>query len=90
MTCYVVSLHVTVVRDMLHRAHATLTLFPREPMFSYDLNSIVGNVAWSPYSSTVLSAVTTEGKVQSIIIMLYYFYGRYHISLGLCVRSVYQ
>lgn len=35
----------------------------RTPMFIYDLNAAVGDVAWSPYSSTVFAAVTTDGKV---------------------------
>ena len=32
-------------------------------MFSYDLNSVVGDLAWSPYSATVFAAVTADGKV---------------------------
>ena len=32
-------------------------------MFSYDLNSVVGDVAWSPFASTVFAAVTADGKV---------------------------
>ena len=32
-------------------------------MFSFDLNSMVYCVAWAPYASTVLAAVTTDGKV---------------------------
>ncbi|KAJ8392790.1 hypothetical protein AAFF_G00072740 [Aldrovandia affinis] len=35
----------------------------KTPMFTFDLNSAVGDVAWSPYSSTVFAAVTTDGKV---------------------------
>ncbi|KAL4609485.1 dynein intermediate chain 1, axonemal-like [Arapaima gigas] len=35
----------------------------RTPMFTFDLNSAVGDVAWSPYSSTVFAAVTADGKV---------------------------
>ncbi|XP_078265846.1 dynein, axonemal, intermediate chain 1, paralog 2 isoform X3 [Rhinoraja longicauda] len=35
----------------------------KNPMFTYDLNAPVGDVAWSPYSSTVFAAVTTSGKV---------------------------
>lgn len=35
----------------------------RTPMFIYDLNSAVGDVAWAPYSSTVFAAVSTNGKV---------------------------
>ena len=32
-------------------------------MFTFDLNSVVGDVAWSPFSSTVFAAVTADGKV---------------------------
>lgn len=39
------------------------TPFCRDPMFTFDLNSVVGGVAWAPYSSTVFAAVTAEGKV---------------------------
>uniref|UniRef100_W5KHA9 Dynein axonemal intermediate chain 1 n=1 Tax=Astyanax mexicanus TaxID=7994 RepID=W5KHA9_ASTMX len=35
----------------------------KSPMFTFDLNAPVGDVAWSPYSSTVFAAVTTDGKV---------------------------
>ena len=35
----------------------------RDPLFSYDLGSAVGDVAWAPYSSTVFCAVTADGKV---------------------------
>lgn len=34
-----------------------------EPLFIFDLGSCVGDVKWSPYSSTVFAAVTSEGKV---------------------------
>ena len=34
-----------------------------KPIMTFDLNSAVGDVAWSPYSSTVFAAVTTDGKV---------------------------
>ncbi|XP_071844613.1 dynein intermediate chain 2, ciliary-like isoform X1 [Apostichopus japonicus] len=33
------------------------------PMFTFDLGSSVGDVAWAPYSSTVFAAVTADGKV---------------------------
>ncbi|EDV26891.1 uncharacterized protein TRIADDRAFT_22484, partial [Trichoplax adhaerens] len=36
---------------------------PKEPMFTFDLNSSVGDIAWSPYSSTVFAAVTDDGKI---------------------------
>lgn len=32
-------------------------------MFTFDLSSSVGDVAWAPYSSTVFAAVTADGKV---------------------------
>ena len=32
-------------------------------MFSFDLNSVVSCVAWSPYASTVFAAATADGKV---------------------------
>ena len=44
-------------------------LFHREPMFSYDLNSVVGDIAWSPYAATVFTAVTAEGKVHIHVIL---------------------
>ncbi|BFY97571.1 hypothetical protein BsWGS_00610 [Bradybaena similaris] len=34
----------------------------RKPLFSFDLNNSVGDVSWSPYSSTVFAAVTSDGK----------------------------
>ena len=34
-----------------------------KPLFMFDLNSQVGDVAWAPYSSTVFAAVTGDGKV---------------------------
>ena len=38
--------------------------FPgRDPMFTFDLSNVVGDVAWSPYCATVFAAVTAEGKV---------------------------
>uniref|UniRef100_A0A4W4E8D0 Dynein axonemal intermediate chain 1 n=1 Tax=Electrophorus electricus TaxID=8005 RepID=A0A4W4E8D0_ELEEL len=35
----------------------------KSPVFTFDLNAAVGDVAWSPYSATVFAAVTTDGKV---------------------------
>ncbi|KAL8565254.1 hypothetical protein ACOMHN_001152 [Nucella lapillus] len=35
----------------------------KKPLFSFDLNNSVGDVAWAPYSSTVFAAVTADGKV---------------------------
>lgn len=34
-----------------------------KPLMSFDLNASVGDVAWSPYSSTVFAAITSDGKV---------------------------
>lgn len=34
-----------------------------EPLFIFDLGASVGDVKWAPYSSTVLAAVTSEGKM---------------------------
>ncbi len=34
-----------------------------QPIMSFDLNNSIGDVAWSPYSSTTFAAVTAEGKV---------------------------
>ncbi|CAN0222778.1 unnamed protein product, partial [Laminaria digitata] len=33
------------------------------PIMSFDLGNAVGDVFWSPYSSTVFAAVTSDGKV---------------------------
>ena len=35
----------------------------RDPMFTFDLNSMVGDMAWAPYCSTVFAAVTVDGRV---------------------------
>lgn len=34
-----------------------------DALFTFDLGSAVGDVAWAPFSSTVFAAVTAEGKV---------------------------
>ena len=39
-----------------------LSIFSK-PLFMFDLNAQVGDVAWAPYSSTVFAAVTIDGKV---------------------------
>lgn len=33
------------------------------PLFSFDLGTSVGDVAWAPFSSTVFACVTSDGKV---------------------------
>lgn len=35
----------------------------KKPLFTFDLNNSVGDVAWAPYSSTVFAAVTADGKM---------------------------
>ena len=42
----------------------------REPVFTFDLDSPVGDVAWAPYSSTVFAAVTADGKVSTGITLV--------------------
>nr|XP_002129294.1 dynein intermediate chain 2, ciliary [Ciona intestinalis] len=37
--------------------------YGNQAMFTFDLNSAVGDVAWAPFSSTVFAAVTADGKV---------------------------
>ncbi|XP_006814057.1 dynein intermediate chain 2, ciliary-like [Saccoglossus kowalevskii] len=39
------------------------SMYTKGPMFTFDLGSSVGDVAWAPYSSTVFAAVTADGKV---------------------------
>ena len=34
----------------------------RVPLFIFDLESQVGDIAWAPYSSTVFACVTIDGK----------------------------
>jgi dynein intermediate chain 1 len=38
-------------------------VFSSDPLFVFDLECAVGDVAWAPYSSTVFAAVTSDGKV---------------------------
>ena len=33
-----------------------------KPLFMFDLNAQVGDIAWAPYSSTIFAAVTVDGK----------------------------
>lgn len=35
----------------------------QRPIISYDLGNPIGDIQWAPYSSTVFSAVTSEGKL---------------------------
>ena len=56
-------LKVTFVRKQLKNNLVKSIILKREPLFTYDLGSAVGDAAWAPYSSTVFAAVTAEGKV---------------------------
>ena len=51
------------INPYLHHHDYLFFFFHRDPMFTFDLNSVVGGVAWAPYCSTVFAAVTAEGKV---------------------------
>jgi dynein intermediate chain 1 len=58
--------HLPLRRSLSHSLIAAaylsaLTL--KVPIMSFDLGNAVGDVAWSPYSSTVFAAVTADGKV---------------------------
>merc|ERR1712154_22527 len=35
----------------------------QEPIITYDLGCSINDIAWSPYSSTIFAAVTSDGKV---------------------------
>jgi dynein intermediate chain 1 len=35
----------------------------RDPIFTFDLGEVVSDVAWSPYSSTVFAAITSNGYI---------------------------
>ena len=37
--------------------------FDAEPIITYDLGNSINDIAWSPYSSTIFAAVTSDGKV---------------------------
>ena len=51
------------------------------PLLFLDLGNSVGDVSWSPYSSTTFSAVTSDGKIH-----LYDLYENKHDPL--CVQKV--
>lgn len=58
-------------------------------MFTFDLNSAVGDVAWAPYSSTVFAAVTADGKVCYNINLRVFFIQKFllfHYIIGLAKR----
>lgn len=46
-------------------------LFFSAPMFTFDLNSSVGDVTWAPYASTVFAACSADGKVSLSYFLLH-------------------
>ena len=48
---------------MFFLAHWLNPFYFRKPLITFDLGTVVGDVAWAPYSSTVFAAVTVDGKV---------------------------
>jgi hypothetical protein len=38
------------------------------PALSFDLAEAIGDAAWAPFSATVLSAVTDDGKVRRVVV----------------------
>lgn len=57
-----------MTKDELHIRSSQQDL-SRKPLFMFDLNAQVGDVAWAPYSSTVFAAVTVDGKVDLLFSM---------------------
>ena len=53
-------------------------------MFTFDLGSSVGDVAWAPYSATVFAAVTADGKVFMWMSETFFFFCRFNISYTSC------
>ena len=53
----------------------------RRPLYTFDVNSQVGDVTWAPYSSTTFAAVTIDGKVHIFDL----FIDRYN---AVCVQAV--
>ena len=49
------------------------------PILSFDLGNAVGDVAWSPYSSTVFAAVTSDGKVRFMYAVVIMFYTKWMV-----------
>ena len=53
----------------------------RKPLFMFDVNSQVGDIAWAPYSSTVFAAVTVDGKAHVFDINI----DKYH---AICTQQI--
>ena len=59
LSCYLVVLYCCLVVFFIR----VFVYLDREPLFTFDLNNSVGDVAWAPYASTVFAACTADGKV---------------------------
>lgn len=46
----------------------------KDAIMSFDLGDCVGDVDWSPYSSTVFGAVTNDGRLINLILIFNYVY----------------
>ena len=42
----------------------------RVPLFIFDLEAQVGDIAWAPYSSTIFACVTVDGKAHVFDILV--------------------
>ena len=70
-----VNLHSKDKSNYLHiySGHGqTFNLFCSKPLYTFDLNYPVGDVAWAPYSSTTFAAVTMDGKVNPMSAFFFY------------------
>ena len=70
--CYQDMEHYLLVSTAVNGKLARLNFwYCRQPLLTFDLQSRVGDVSWSPYSSTVFSAVTQA----SFSIWMSWYYG---------------
>ena len=51
------------VCTLFNKYYVVIMHYARKPLFTFDVNAPVGDVAWAPYSSTIFAAVTMDGKV---------------------------
>ena len=51
------------LQRLLCRGSDTLLALRAQSVLTFDLGNAVGDVGWSPHSSTVFAAVTSDGKV---------------------------
>ena len=58
-----VMITVTAPQQYHYQLHNGQTVWCRKPMFTFDLRSVVCDLAWAPFTSTVFAAYTADGKV---------------------------